>query len=135
LLFRDRELVPVIRTTIAGIRQFVDYLRGASTSTSCYFRGPYPPFDDRYIHRWDHRASRPRPVGLRILLAVPHFIVLFFILLAWCLTTIAAWFIILFTSSYPQGLYEFGVGALRWRIRVETYLLLMVDEYPPFSLT
>jgi uncharacterized protein DUF4389 len=40
-----------------------------------------------------------------------------------------------FTGTYPQGLYEFGVGALRWRLRVEAYLLLMVDEYPPFSLT
>ena len=44
-------------------------------------------------------------------------------------------FVILFTGAYPQGLYEFGVGALRWRIRVEAYMLLMVDEYPPFSLT
>ena len=60
---------------------------------------------------------------------------LFFVLLAWGFTTIAAWFIILFTGNYPQGLYEFGVGALRWRLRVEAYMLLMVDEYPPFSLT
>ena len=73
-------------------------------------------------------------VGLRILLAIPHIIVLFFVLLAWGFTTIAAWFIILFTGNYPQGLYEFGVGALRWRLRVETYMLLMVDDYPPFSL-
>jgi Domain of unknown function (DUF4389) len=70
----------------------------------------------------------------RILLTVPHIIVLFFVLLAWGLTTIAAWFIILFTGGYPQGLHEFGVGALRWRLRVETYMLLIVDEYPPFSL-
>ena len=60
---------------------------------------------------------------------------LFFVLLAWGFTTIAAWFIIVITGAYPQGLYEFGVGALRWRLRVEAYLLLMVDEYPPFSLT
>ena len=73
-------------------------------------------------------------VGLRILLAIPHIIVLFFVLLAWGFTTIAAWFIILFTGTYPQGLYEFGVGALGWRLRVEAYMLLMVDEYPPFSL-
>ena len=62
-------------------------------------------------------------------------IVLFFVLVAWCFTTIAAWFIILFTGEYPRGLYDFGVGALQWRLRVEAYLLLLVDEYPPFSLT
>jgi hypothetical protein len=55
--------------------------------------------------------------------------------MAWLLTTIAAWFIILFTGAYPAGLYDFSVGALRWRLRVEAYLLLLVDEYPPFSFT
>jgi hypothetical protein len=45
-----------------------------------------------------------------------------------------AWFVILFTGSYPQGLFDFGVGALRWLLRVEAYLLLLIDEYPPFSL-
>jgi hypothetical protein len=69
-----------------------------------------------------------------LILAIPHLFVLAFILVAWGLTTIVAWFIILITGTYPQGLYEFGVGVLRWRLRVEAYLLLMVDEYPPFSL-
>jgi hypothetical protein len=41
--------------------------------------------------------------------------------------------VILFSSRYPQGLYNFGVGVLRWFIRVEAYLLLLVDAYPPFS--
>ena len=56
-------------------------------------------------------------------------------LLAWACTTIVAWFIILFTGAYPQSLYGFGTGALRWRLRVEAYMLLMVDAYPPFSLS
>ena len=60
---------------------------------------------------------------------------LLFVLLAWCVTTIVAWFVILITGTYPQGLYDFGVGALRWLLRVQAYLLLMVDDYPPFSLT
>jgi hypothetical protein len=68
-------------------------------------------------------------------MAIPHIVVLVFVTLAWLFTTIAAWFSILFTGTYPAGLYDFGVGALRWRLRVEAYLLLMVDEYPPFSLT
>ena len=40
---------------------------------------------------------------------------------------------ILATGRYPRGLYTFGVVCLRWLIRVEAYLLLLVDEYPPFS--
>ena len=68
-------------------------------------------------------------------LAIPHFIALVFILIARDVTSIVAWFAILITGSYPQALYLFGVGALRWRLRVESYLLLMVDEYPPFSLS
>ena len=49
------------------------------------------------------------------------------------MTTVIAWFADPDHREYPQGLYEFGVGALRWLIRVEAYMLLMVDEYPPFS--
>src|SRR5206468_5382523 len=52
----------------------------------------------------------------------------------WCITTVVAWFLILFTGEYPAGLYEFGLGSFRWLIRLEAYLLLLVDEYPPFSL-
>lgn len=74
-------------------------------------------------------------VGLRVLFAIPHFIALFFVLFAWWVATMVAWFLILITGQYPQGLYDFGVGAMRWLIRVEAYMLLMVDDYPPFSLS
>jgi hypothetical protein len=131
------------RTThIIGIRQFTSFYLRWRVRALAYLmllEDAYPPFGDApypaSIEIADPVGPRDRvAVGLRILLAVPHIIVLFFVLLAWGFTTIAAWFIILFTGSYPQGLYEFGVGALRWRLRVETYMLLMVDEYPPFSL-
>jgi hypothetical protein len=74
-------------------------------------------------------------VGFRLLLGIPHYFVLFFVLCAWWVTTVIAWFAILITGQYPQGLYDFGAGALRWLIRVEAYTLLIVDEYPPFSLS
>ena len=130
-------------THIIGIRQFTSFYLRWRVRALAYFmllEDVYPPFGDApypaSIEVADPAGPRDRvAVGLRILLAIPHIIVLFFVLLAWGFTTIAAWFIILFTGNYPQGLYEFGVGALRWRLRVETYLLLMVDEYPPFSLT
>jgi hypothetical protein len=128
---------------IIGVRQFTSYYLRWRVRALAYFmllEDEYPPFGDApypaSIEITDPPGPRDRlAVGLRLLLALPHIIVLFFVLLAWGFTTIAAWFIILFTGNYPQGLYEFGVGALRWRLRVETYLLLMVDEYPPFSLT
>ena len=54
--------------------------------------------------------------------------------IAWVVTTLVAWFVILFTGRYPRSLYEFSLGALRWTTRVEAYLLLLTDEYPPFTL-
>jgi hypothetical protein len=130
-------------THIIGIRQFtLFYMRWRVRALSylMLLEDAYPPFGDApypaSIEVADPVAPRDRvTVAFRILLAIPHFILLLFVLLAWCLTTIVAWFSILLTGSYPSGLYEFGVGALRWRLRVEAYMLLLVDEYPPFSLT
>jgi Domain of unknown function (DUF4389) len=48
---------------------------------------------------------------------------------------IVAWFAILFTGRYPQGIHDFVVGVLRWALRVAAYAFLLVtDRYPPFSL-
>jgi hypothetical protein len=129
-------------THLIGIRQFTSFYLRWRVRVLAYLmllEDAYPPFGDApypaSIDIVEPVTPRDRvAVGLRLLLAIPHFVVLFFVLLAWGLTTIVAWFIILFTGTYPQGLYQFGVGVLRWRLRVETYLLLMVDEYPPFSL-
>jgi hypothetical protein len=129
-------------THIAGIREFAAfYLRWRARALAylMLLEDPYPPFGDApypaALDLVDPVGPRDRvTVGLRLILAIPHFIVLFFVLVAWGLTTIVAWFAILFTGNYPSGLYELGVGALRWRLRVESYVLLMVDEYPPFSL-
>src|SRR5690348_12550896 len=129
--------------SIAGIREFTSFYLRWRVRALAYFlllEDAYPPFGDApypaSIQLVDPAAPRDRlTVAFRLILAIPHFIVLFFVLLAWCVTTIAAWFAILFTGNYPRALYDFGVGALRWRMRVESYLLLMVDEYPPFSLT
>jgi Domain of unknown function (DUF4389) len=65
---------------------------------------------------------------------IPHLAVLTFVNLAWTVTTIIAWFAILFTGAYPAGLSRFAVGAMRWNTRVQSYLLLLRDAHPPFSL-
>ena len=135
--------IVIAGTHIVGIRQFTNFYMRWRVRALAYFmllEDAYPPFGDApypvSIDIVEPAGPRNRlTVALRLLLAIPHFIILVFVLLAWGLTTIAAWFVILFTGTYPQGLYEFGVGALRWRLRVDAYLLLLVDEYPPFSLT
>ena len=70
------------------------------------------------------------------LLAIPHYIVLFFLVIAAFFVVIVAWFAILFTGRYPKGMFEFVVGVMRWSLRVSAYVaLLTTDEYPPFTLS
>ena len=69
-------------------------------------------------------------------LAIPHFIVLFFLAIGAFFAVIAAWFAILFTGRYPRGLFDYLVGVSRWALRVQAYAMLLVtDRYPPFSLS
>jgi uncharacterized protein DUF4389 len=87
---------------------------------------PYP--DARQLNRW-------LPL-VKWLLAIPHYVVLFFLGLAVVVAVIAAWFAILFTATYPRGLFDFVVGVLRWSNRVNGYAFALVtDQYPPFSLS
>ena len=86
---------------------------------------PYP--DALQLNRW-------LPL-IKWLLAIPHFIVLFFLAIAAVVAVIIAWFAILFTGRYPRGLFDFVVGVMRWSNRVTGYALALVtDAYPPFSL-
>ena len=103
-------------------------------------RDEFPPFGDA-----DYPASflpdappvvRNRlTVGFRLFLAIPHILAVWVLGIAWVLTTLVAWFSIVFTGEYPRGLYAFALGVFRWNTRVEAYLLLLTDEYPPFRLT
>jgi Domain of unknown function (DUF4389) len=68
-------------------------------------------------------------------LAIPHYIVLFFLAIGAFFAVIFAWFAILFTGRYPRGLFDYVLGVQRWGLRVAAYAFLLVtDKYPPFSL-
>lgn len=68
-------------------------------------------------------------------LAIPHYVVLFFLSVGALFAVIVAWFAILFTGRYPRELFNYVEGVLRWHVRVLGYALLLVtDRYPPFRL-
>jgi len=69
------------------------------------------------------------------LLAIPHYVVLFFLDIGVFFAVIAAWFAILFTGRYPRGLFDYVEGVMRWHNRVVGYAFALVtDDYPPFRL-
>jgi len=72
---------------------------------------------------------------IKWLLAIPHYIVLGFLMIGVIFAVVIAWFAILFTGKYPEGLFNYVVGVFRWGLRVQAYAFLLVtDQYPPFSL-
>jgi hypothetical protein len=113
--------------------------RARAIAYMALLRDEYPPFgDDAYPVEFqlDYPDVRNRwTVAFRLILAIPQMIVFFFVGLAGLIAAVIGWFAILFTGRYPEGLWQFGVGVQRWSLRLQAYLLLLRDEYPPFSLS
>ena len=125
-----------------GLRNLVTlYLRWRVRAVAylALLRDDYPPFGEG---EYPATLRLPEPeeprdrltVAFRLVLALPHLLVIWLLGIAWVITTIIAWFSILFTANYPRSLYRFATGMLQWNARVEAYVLLLHDEYPPFSL-
>ena len=73
--------------------------------------------------------------AVKWLLAIPHYIVLFFLEIGAFFAVIVTWFAILFTGRYPRGIFDFVEGVFRWHNRVAAYAFVLVtDRYPPFRL-
>jgi hypothetical protein len=101
----------------------------------------YPSTDEEQSVRLDYDypdaeldLNRWLPL-VKWFLAIPHYVVLFFLTVAAVVVVLVAWFAILFTGTYPRGLFDFVEGVMRWGQRVAAYAFLLVtDRYPPFRL-
>ncbi|GGV63696.1 membrane protein [Streptomyces longisporoflavus] len=111
-----------------------------------FLREDYPPFDFQsasgddgvdpntlVTFTYPERMSRWQPL-VKWLLAVPHYLVLFVLSMAAMIAVIAGFFAVLITGEYPPGLRAFVVGVYRYNLRVQAYVGLLTDSYPPFSL-
>jgi hypothetical protein len=98
---------------------------GAGVGDGAYPVQAHAPRQDEY--------NRFLPL-VKWLLAIPHYIVLTLVAIVGLFVIIIAFFAVLFTGRYPEGLHNFMVGLLRWSFRVHAYVFLLTDRYPPFSL-
>ena len=100
----------------------------------------YPPFSweaSEYPVTYDveyPEALSRWLIFVKLILAIPHIIVLALLFIGAFIALTVAWFAILFTERFPESLFDFLVGVLRWQYRVSAYTNLLRDEYPPFSL-
>jgi len=86
----------------------------------------------RFDVEYPERLSRLL-IFFKWLLAIPHFLILYALSAVVSIITFIAFFAILFTKRYPQGLFDFVVNIYRWQANVGAYIFLLRDEYPPFS--
>jgi len=112
-----------------------------------FMREEYPPFafamsptdtgeDGRVrVEFRPQLADRNRvSVLFRIILILPHLLALAVLGIASAVATLVAFFVVLFTGRWPEGMRAFVLNVYRWSLRVQTYFLLLTDEYPPFAL-
>ena len=114
------------RVTVYGLL-LTDVYPATDEEQSSHLALPYPDVQSD-LNRW-------LPL-VKWLLAIPHYIVLAFLLIGVVVSAVIAWFAILFTGRFPRGLFDYIVGVLRWGNRVVAYaFVLTTDAYPPFSLS
>jgi uncharacterized protein DUF4389 len=123
----NRELLRFINRVGVFVALMDDRYPATDEQQSVKLELPYPDVE-RDLNRW-------LPL-VKWFLAIPHYVVLFFLWIGAVVSIVIAWFAILFTGRYPRGLFDYLVGVGRWENRVVAYAFLMVtDRYPPFRLS
>jgi hypothetical protein len=123
----NRELLRFINRVGVYVALMDDRYPATDDQQAVTLELPYPDAE-RDLNRW-------LPL-VKWFLAIPHYIVLFFLWIGAVVSIVIAWFAILFTGRYPRGLFDYLVGVGRWENRVVAYAFLMVtDQYPPFRLS
>jgi len=120
----------------------VHYHRWNNNVTSYFMlmRDEYPPFSwEPGLYPVNVEFDYPEELSrwiifVKWLLAIPHYLILILLGIGLYVVWFIAFFAILFTKKYPESLFRYSVGVLRWSLRVNAYVYLMRDEYPPFSL-
>jgi hypothetical protein len=122
----NRELLRFANRVSVYFALMDDQYPSTDEEQSVHLDFPYPDVP-RDLNRW-------LPL-IKWFLAIPHYVVLFFLGIGAFVVVIVAWFAILFTGTYPKSLFDFVEGVIRWSNRVTGYALVLVtDEYPPFRL-
>jgi hypothetical protein len=111
-----------------------------------FLREEYPPFnfttaasdpgDDPRVRVDVHPQLTDRnrlTAFFRIILVIPQLIVLVALTVASAVVTLIAAFAVLFTGRWPMGMRDFVINVDRWSLRVQAYLMLLTDTYPPFA--
>ncbi len=97
-------------------------------------RGAHMPYPLTFIVDQPEKRSRVTTF-FRLILAIPWLIAVYVLEIVALVVVVIAWFVLLFTGRWPQGLYDFAVGVLRFYARTISYLVLLSDDFPPFSLS
>ena len=122
----NRELLRFVNRVGVYLALMDDRYPATDERQSVTLELPYPDAE-RDLNRW-------LPL-VKWFLAIPHYVVLFFLWIGAVVSIVIAWFAILFTGRYPRGLFDYLVGVGRWENRVVAYAFLMLtDRYPPFRL-
>jgi len=123
----NQELLRFSNRVTVYVALMDDHYPSTDEEQSVHLDFPYPDVP-RELNRW-------LPL-VKWFLAIPHYVVLFFLDIGAVVVVIITWFAILFTGSYPRALFDFVEGVIRWHNRVIGYAFLLVtDQYPPFRLS
>ncbi len=128
-----------------GFQRMVLRYRWRTITYVAFMREEYPPFD----FDTSDRGGEPDAASLTVadpgemnrwlvlvkwILVIPHVVVLVFLGIGAAIVWLIAFFAVLFTGKWPQGMRDFVVGVSRWGNRVGAYMMFLTDEYPPFRL-